>query len=98
MAGLNIIGIGDNMLTLEKLKEMEPGMFARGVFKYDQVQSGIYGKWIASRGGIYDWAIYAGYEEWSYERVKDHGDKITTESVIKRLVPCTDEAFEMYRY
>jgi hypothetical protein len=34
----------------------------------------------------------------SFEGVADCGDKITGEGNIRKLVPCTDEAFKMYNY
>jgi len=87
------------MLTLQTLKELEPGIFAFGELPEDikSIETG-YTKFVAVRGRIHDWAIYKGPETWSWERIKTNGDKIFTKSYIKQLVPCTDEAFEMYRY
>jgi len=68
--------------------------------------------WIAIRGGIHDWAIYhsldANLEKSDYLdgtdhlRVSDamiarHGAKMRREKDIKRCVPCTEKAFDMYR-
>lgn len=70
-------------------------------------------KWVACRGGIHDWAIYhsldANFEparyldgdshlQVSFERIARSGNKLYHEDEIKRLVPCDDEAFKMYRY
>ena len=93
------------MLTLDKLKEMEPGtVFATGIISNSP--EGVYMtderygdklRWVAKRGGIHDWAIYIGWEEKSLEYVKDYGDKVYNEFNIKKLVPCTDEAYKQYR-
>ncbi len=57
--------------------------------------------WVAVRGGIYDWAIYIDNPYiplGSYSGVRSNGDKVTNEENIKKLVPCDDDAFAMYRY
>jgi len=69
-------------------------------------------RWVAVRGGYHDWAIYhsldanfimANYlddpihlitDEW---KIVSHGAKLRKEEDIKRFVPCTDEAFALYR-
>lgn len=92
------------MLTLEKLKAMQPGLwFATGLTTDDPKginmnRSGKQLKWVAVRGGIWDWAIYIHWAESSIGYVASNGDKVTFESHIKKLVPCDDEAFKMYRY
>jgi len=83
-------------LTLEKLKEMEPGIFAEGTGTYPELYNGPI-RWVASRGGIWDWALYYHRVEQSAEWVKNYGAKAFTKSVIRKLVPCDDEAWEMYR-
>ena len=56
-------------------------------------------RWVAIRGeGMHDWCIYALLSYNDVERIENNGDKIFNESVIKRLVPCTDEAFGLYRF
>lgn len=92
------------MLTLQELKDMEPDtIFATGtiVDSPDGINLANTGKtlrWVACRGGIHDWAIYAQAESWSADEVKRLGDKVGSEANIKKLVPCDDEAFAMYRY
>ena len=69
-------------------------------------------KWIAIRGGIHDWAIYHSLDanleparyldgishlEASWEMIERGGAKLHDRETIKKLVPCTDEALEMYR-
>lgn len=91
------------MLTIQQLKDMEPGIFATGTINdgptgINMSRSERTLRWVATRGGIHDWAIYAGPEDWSEDAVKRQGDKVTSEHNIKKLVPCDDEAFGMYRY
>jgi len=85
-------------LTFAQLKQMEPvSIFASGTGLYPEVEN-VPIKWVAVRGGIWDWCIYYLEENESKERIKTNGHKIFTKSIIKRLVPCTEEAFNMYRY
>jgi hypothetical protein len=96
------------MLTLQQLKDMKPGTFASGtlVDSPDQInlaRTGNTVRWVAVRGGIEDWCIYAqnphyGNLAWDEYRVKTEGDKITSEANIRKLVECDDEALKMYRY
>jgi len=70
-------------------------------------------KWIAVRGGIHDWAIYHSLDsdfcqadylddpihlETPYESILSWGAKLHEEDEIKKLVPCDDDAFFMYRH
>ena len=114
------------MLTVEKLKAMEPWeIFAKWEAIDDWKVFNIWGEWhklqrVAVRGkGYHDRAIYfhiinteaAGKavadddvvlflysREWSDEQVASNGDKLTRESTIRNIVPCDDEAFNLYRY
>ena len=90
-------------LTLKQLKKMQPGIFASGTVSDNPTginitNSGKLLRWVAVRGQIHDWAIYCYWADASEEYVKDHGDKVYSEKNIKKLVPCSDKAFEMYRY
>lgn len=93
-----------NELTLQQLKDMQPDtIFATGTATDDSeginmTNSGQELRWVACRGGIHDWAIYIQKASWPAEEVKRMGDKVTSERNIKKLVPCDDEAFSMYRY
>jgi hypothetical protein len=84
-------------LTLEALKQMEPGtIFAHGVVLDER----LYHKpvaWLAKRGRIHDWAIYYHLSESSLDWIEKWGDKCHTERVIKDLVSCDEEALKMYR-
>jgi hypothetical protein len=94
------------ILTLEKLKAMKPGeVFAQG--EVENSPDGVYMtdehkgqmlKWVAKRGGYHDWAIYLDWAYKSFDSVLSNGQKTTTATYIKKLVPCDDEAFNMYRY
>lgn len=94
------------MITIEDLKDMEPGsIIAKGFV--ENSPDGVYMTntrigdkllWIAKRGTIHDWAIYIHWEERGEQFVIDHGDKLRNGEYIRELVPCTDEAFKKYRY
>jgi hypothetical protein len=91
------------MLTIQKLKDMEPGtIIAQGTcmdneYGINATRSGRLLRWVAVRGGIHDWTIYYHWASESLEFVKAHGDKLFNLDTIRRLVPCDDEAFEIYR-
>jgi hypothetical protein len=70
-------------------------------------------KYVVLRGGIADWKIYHSLDanlepsayldgtthlEASFDQVLRHGASLHREDIIRRIVPCTDEAFEMYRH
>ena len=55
-------------------------------------------RWIAVRGQIHDWKIYCLWADQDWEEIKRVGDKIHDDETIRRLVPCDDEAFKMYRH
>ena len=90
-------------LTLQDLDDMKPGIFAQGETTDDpdgcnMTASGRKLKWVASRGDIHDWAIYVLWASCDWMQVKAMGDKIHDEANIRKLVPCTSEAFDMYRH
>ncbi len=88
------------MLTIDELKGMEPGIFAARQFVDNGlfVQNGLLLKMVAVRGNYHDWCIYIGSQEQSYEEIERVGDKIFSKHLIKKFVPCDEEAFKMYRY
>lgn len=55
-------------------------------------------RWIAKRGNYHDWTIYLHWADKSWEWIEEAGDKPMSEVYIRRLVPCTDEAFAMFRH
>jgi hypothetical protein len=97
-------------LTEDDLKNLPPGIFAYG--KIENSPEGVYmartnlGEmliWAAVRGDIADWTIYVarvgnGLIEDQALATASFGDKVHTNSYIRKLVPCTDEAFKRYRY
>ena len=92
------------MLDLQMLKSMPDGcIFATGTM-FD-IKDGLHItgsgrelRWIAKRGQINDWTIYCHFSNMGMGEISRIGDKITMEHHIKMLVPCSDEAFLMYRY
>ena len=94
------------MLTLDQLKAMPPGCaFATGTienspegFFVTREQQGRLIRWVAKRGGIHDWAIYYYWSEWDIQRILDNGGGVLNREVIRKMVPCDDEAFKMYRF
>lgn len=95
---------GGNILTLDMLKDMPPHThFATGVTTdnlngINMTNSGQLLRWVAVRGGMHDWAIYINWAYRSEDEVAKNGDKVCSIESIKYLVPCTDEAFKMYRF
>lgn len=86
-------------LTLEHLKSFpEEAVIAEGYGFYPRLYNGGDIHWVAVRGGIGDWALYYHFANFTTEQVMEAGDKSFTEAVIRELVPCTDEAFKMYRH
>ena len=92
-----------NELTLDALKKMKPGRFVSGLAidsprDINMTGSGKVLRWVAVRGEYHDWAIYTHWESKTEVQIMQYGDKVGNESNIRKLVPCTDEAFKMYRY
>jgi len=97
------------ILTLDILKQMKPEtIFASGMFMDSPVgcniaNTGRMTPWIAKRGQIHDWTIYCMCRFTDSDRIMTNkelervGDKIFSPHNIRKLVNCTDEAFEMYR-
>lgn len=65
-------------------------------------------RWIASRGeGYHDWAIYISQAESTNigdgvytipdEWIRKNGIKLSSEANIKKLIPCSDAAYALYR-
>jgi len=95
------------MLTIKQLKGMEPGVIFKEEVAID-CEDGLFlagtgkeVKWVAVRGYIHDWDIYADNPyspQFDFAGVKAMGDKVTIKENIQKLVPCDEEAFKMYRY
>lgn len=95
-------------LTLEGLESIEPKtIFAKGIlmdnpFDINIANTGNEVKWVAVRGDVNDWAIYAqnpheGSLKHDFDYIKRCGDKVYGESNIRKLVLCDDAAFKRYR-
>lgn len=92
------------MLTLQKLKEMNPGeIIATGIALdnpdgLNMMNTGEKLRWVAIRGDIHDWAIYCANISADEEWIRRFGDKVHSDRHIRRLVECDDAAFKMYRH
>lgn len=88
-----------NILTLQRLKDMESDtIFDSGISTtLNLINSNESLRWVAVRGGYHDWSIFAHKEKMSKENIADQGDKISSLDIVRRLVPCDNEALEMYR-
>lgn len=86
-------------LTIQQLKDMKPNeRFATGTGTFPELHEKEV-RWVAVRGGsMHDWTIYYHYSHRQIEYVARYGDKCFTKSIIKRLVPCSDEAYKLYRW
>ncbi len=90
---------GISILTKDELKEITPGMiFAEGTGTFPELRIDLPLRWVAVRGeGYHDWAIYYHTIDHEPDWVKHNGDKAMGENIIRRLVNCTDEVWELYR-
>lgn len=83
-------------LAPEMLKAMEP----RELIAYGKVTDhrlGLYPvRWIAVHVKDGEWLILHGRESWSFQRVLDEGSLTIKRDLIRELVPCVDEALELY--
>ena len=92
------------LLTLEDLKNMDPKtIFATGEIidspeGINMTNSGKRLRWVAVRGDIHDWTIYCHFADKGLDWIRRQGDKIHSVDNIKKLCPCDDEAFKMYRF
>lgn len=93
------------MLTFEGLQKIADGeVFASGTVSDNPVgvnmaNTGELLRWVAKKGmGYHDWCIYIHRAENDMEYIKRHGDKVTNEANIKKLVPCDEETYQRYRF
>lgn len=79
-------------LTLARLKQLkEHEIFARGIITHEGKDL----EWVAVRGTIHDWAIYR-QNPFTLQNYP-YGDKVYDRRLIQTLVPCDQEALDMYR-
>lgn len=88
------------MLTLEKLEEFEVGfIFASGVSLEPLLFADAHIQWLAVKGqGGTEWTIKYHLAALGLENAAKRGFRCFPEAIIKRLVPCTNEAFRAYLY
>jgi len=93
------------MLDLEMLKIIPAGtVFGEGIVidnpdGINMTNSGKDLRWVAKKGfGYDDWAIYIHWADNDILFVAEQGDKVNWEDNIRKLVPCTDEVYEKYRF
>ena len=94
------------MITKEQFDKISDGdVFVKG--EVENSPLGIYMtnsnkgkmlKWVAKKGYANDWCVYCHWSEQGWDYVITNGDKVTSESNIRKLVPCIDEVFKLYRY
>lgn len=93
-------------LTTEMLDYIKPNIvFASGI-AYDNedglhmFRTGKLLKWVAVKGDAGDWAIYCHYagKFESENSFAAFGEKVTMKHNIIKLIACTKEAMERYRY
>lgn len=83
-------------LTAAMLSGMKPGeLIAYG--KVDDHRLGTHPvKWIAVHGKGGAWVIFYGSERLTFQRVLEGGSYALIPSIIRDLVPCDDDAFQLY--
>lgn len=90
------------ILTVEKLKEMQPhSVIKKGTIKiedYWDSSKEMEVDFVAVRGYIEDWTIYhLILGSASFDQIMNYGDKIYNINSIRTCVPCNDEALKLYR-
>jgi len=85
------------------LNRSEGLIFASGITTDDangcnMTSSGKELRWVAKRGYGNDWAIYIYWSEENAEWIAANGDKVHSKSNIQKLLSCTDDALQIYRY
>ncbi len=93
------------ILTKADLEKMEPGEIILwgeapdAVGGLNMAGTGKILRWVALRGlGAPDWAIYCHFANADMNWIRRFGNKVHGDDNIRKLVPCTDEAFQLYRH
>lgn len=92
------------MLTKKEFDNLSHGeVFATGVLPNSPEGLFMNGngselRWVATKGGGNDWAIYYLSSTESVEWIKEHGNKLHNPEHIKKCVSCEEEVFKLYRY
>lgn len=96
--------IKEKLLTVEVLDFLEPNLvFATGITVDSEKginmdNSGKQLRWVAVRGVIHDWTMYCHFAQHSAQFISEYGHKVYDKTAIRKLLPCTDEAFKFYRF
>jgi len=93
------------MMTIEDLNQVAPQtIFKTGVVinSPDDIymtdhRLGEPMRYVACRGKINDWAIYIDWAEKSEIHIKNHGQKIYSDDIIRKLIPCDEDMLNQYR-
>jgi hypothetical protein len=85
------------MLTVEDLNMLPDQYIIDSGIVNDPILHSEPVQWAAVKG-FHDWALYYHKAEKGLFFVVTNGEKCTTESIIRKLVPCTQAAFSQYRY
>lgn len=88
----------DEFIKIPNGSDFSKGEIIDSPYGLNMTNSGKMLKWIAVKGHINDWCIYAHFANNDFYYVRSSGDKVLSEDNIRMLVPCDDEVFENYRY
>lgn len=96
--------LAGDQLTVGDIESLEPG----DIIKTGTVSDNPEGvnmnnsdkllRYVAIRGQAPDWAIYIHLADFPVSFIARGGDKVISENNIRKLVPCTDEAYAKYRF
>lgn len=89
----------EKILTVEELDNSQPWIIRQWTFNnsYDLPDDPIMFNFVAVRWIIHDWAIYISPDNMTFDQTMRYWNKVRDKETIIQLVPCTDEAFELYR-
>lgn len=91
-------------LNIKQFEEIRDGeVFASGVLP--NAPEGIFMtndggnlRWLAKKGFGHDWAIYCHWDYHNLEWIEAHGDKVESNSNIKKCIEADPEVMKLYRY
>ena len=92
------------MLDMKSFSNIDSGkVFAKGEIidspeGLHMARTGRMLKWVAVKGYVNDWSVYAHFADNDWDFIKNSGDKVTGKENIQKVVPCEQDVFECYRY
>lgn len=93
--------MSNNLMTLEEFNSIRAGEVFRSVTTNQHKDT----EWnnplltfVCVKGNHNDWAIYYHYADKGISFIREQGTKLTTDSRIQYILPCTDEVLKCYRY